>query len=122
MNPIAMLRAAAALLTIAALGGLVLAMTRFLQRKNPPSWIALLHGLLAAAGLTLLLYATLAAGIPAPAIIGLGLLLIAALVGVVLNQKYQWKAVLLPGGLVVTHILFAVVGFVLVLLTAWRGG
>jgi hypothetical protein len=122
MNAITMLRAAVTLLAIAALGGIVMAATRLSQDNNPPSWLALLHGLLAAAGLTLLLYASLTAGIPPLATAGLAMLVIAALVGVVLNQKYQWKAVLLLRGLVLGHATLAVVGFVLLLLTAWRGG
>jgi hypothetical protein len=121
MNPITMLRTAAALLTIAAVGGIVMATARFMQNSNPPSWIAMLHGLLAAAGLTLLFYATLTVGLPLLANAGLGLLVVAALLGVVLNQKYQWRAVLLPSGLVIGHILFAVTGFLLVLITAWKG-
>lgn len=117
-----MLRAAVTLLGIAALGGITMAVTRLSQEKNPPSWLALLHGLLAAAGLTLLLYAALTTGIPPMACAGLAMLVIAALVGVVLNQKYQWKAVLLPRGLVLGHATLAVIGFALLLLTAWRGG
>jgi hypothetical protein len=122
MNAITMLRVAVALLGVAALGGIVMAATRLSQEKNPPSALALLHGLLAAAGLTLLLYAACTVGIPTMAAAGLALLLIAALVGVVLNQKYQWKAVLLPRGLLLGHAALAVIGFVLLLLTAWRGG
>ena len=121
MNAITMLRAAVALLGIAALGGLLMAVTRLSQDKNPPSWLALLHGLLAASGLTLLVYATLTVGIPPMACAGLVLLLLAALVGVVLNQKYQWRAVLLPRGLLMGHAALAVIGFVLLLLVAWRG-
>ncbi len=34
---------------------------RLSQKKNPPNWLALLHGLRAASGLTLLLYAALTA-------------------------------------------------------------
>ena len=122
MNVITMLRAAAALLTIAALGGIVMAITRFFQNRNPPSWLAMLHGLLAAAGLTLIFFASLTARVPQLANIGLALLVLAALGGVVLNQKYQWKAVLLPRGLLIGHALFAVVGFVFVVLAACRGG
>ncbi len=121
MNAITMLRAAVTLLGIAALGGLLMAVTRLSQDKNPPSWLALLHGLLAASGLTLLVYATLTVGIPPMACAGLVFLLLAALVGVVLNQKYQWRAVLLPRGLLLAHAALAVIGFVLLLLVAWRG-
>jgi hypothetical protein len=116
-----MLRVAVVLLAIAALGGIVMAATRLSQEKNPSSWLALLHGLLAASGLTLLIYAALTAGIPTLAPAGVVLLLIAALIGVVLNQNYQWKAVLIPRGMMVGHAALAVIGFVLLLLTAWRG-
>ena len=121
MNMIIMVRVAAALLTIAALGGIVMAITRFLRNKNPPNWLAMLHGFLAAAALTLLFFATFTVGLPQLTNVGLGMLVLAALGGVVLNQKYQWKTILLPRGLVVGHAVFAVVGFLLVLLTAWRG-
>jgi hypothetical protein len=87
MNAITMLRSAVALLTIAALGGIVMAITRLVGNRNPPSWLALL--------------------------------VLAALVGVVLNQKYQWQAVLLPRGLLVGHALCAAAGFALVVLAAF---
>ena len=41
MNRIITVRVAAALLTIAALGGIVMAITRFLRNKNPPNWLAI---------------------------------------------------------------------------------
>jgi len=122
MNAITMLRAAVTLFAIAALGGIVMAVVRFSRNTNPPSWLALLHGLLAAAGLTLLLYAALTTGLPHLAIAGLASLVIAALGGLVLNQKYQWKAVLLPRGLLLGHATLAVLGFALLLLAAWREG
>jgi hypothetical protein len=120
MNMITMIRAAVALLTIGALGGVVMAIIRLFNNHNPPSWLTMLHGLLAAAGLTLLFYAAITTGIPQLANVGLGFLLIAAAAGAVLNLKYQWKAVLLPRGLVIGHALLAVIGFTLVLLTAWK--
>jgi len=120
MNPIAMIRTAVALLVIAALGGIVMALVRLSKGANPPNWLAILHGLLAAASLTLLLYATFAVGIPMLANVGLALLLIAALVGLVLNLNYQGKGVLLPPGVLVGHALIAAVGFVLVLIVAVR--
>jgi hypothetical protein len=120
MNGITMLRAAVGLLTVGALGGAVMAIVRLFQGKNPPSWLAMLHGFLAAAGITLLLYAAIAVGIPQLAELGLAILLIAALVGVMLNLRYQWKAVLLPRGLLIGHAVLAVVGFTLVVVSACR--
>ena len=40
--------------------------------------------------------------------------------GVYLNLAFHWKQVLLPKGIVIVHALLAVVGFVLVLLAAFR--
>lgn len=121
MHAITMIRTAVLLFAIAAIGGIVMAIVRLSKNINPPSWLAMLHGLLAAAGLTLLLYAAFAIGIPALADTGLALLLVAALVGLVLNLKYQWERALLPPGLMVGHAVLAVVGFILVLLVAWNG-
>ena len=52
-----MLQTATILLALTALGGLLMAGIRFATRRNPPAWLAMLHGLLAASGLTLLVYA-----------------------------------------------------------------
>lgn len=121
MNSIVMLRAAVTLLGIAALGGITMALIRFSRKQNPPSWLAMLHGLLAASGLTLLLYALFAAGIGRMAQAGLGFLLLASVGGIVLNQKYQWRSVLLSPAWVIGHAILAVIGFTL-LLFAVRSG
>ncbi|MEO6264542.1 MAG: hypothetical protein ABIO58_06255, partial [Luteimonas sp.] len=59
-----MLQAATGLFVIAALGGLAMAGIRFLGKRNPPVWLTMAHGLLAGAGLTLLIYAALTVGVP----------------------------------------------------------
>jgi len=121
MNAITMIRTAVTLLALGAVGGIVMALIRLSRNINPPSWLAMLHGFLAAAGATLLLYAALTVGIPQVANVGLALLLIAALGGAVLNLKYQWERVPLPVGLMVGHAVLAVIGFVLVFVVAWNG-
>lgn len=98
-----------------------MAITRLSKNVNPPSWLAMLHGFLAAAGATLLLYAALVIGIPSLANVGLALLLLAALGGLVLNLKYQWERVLLPRGLMIGHAVIAVIGFAIVFIVAWKG-
>jgi hypothetical protein len=80
----------------------------------------MLHGLLAAAGITLLFYAAIAVGIPQLAELGLALFLIAAFAGAVLNLRYQGKAVLLRRGLLVGHAGLAVVAFTRVVVSACR--
>ncbi|MBJ6979759.1 MULTISPECIES: hypothetical protein [unclassified Luteimonas] len=125
MNPDDMMRllqAAAVLFTLAALGGLVMACIRFMGRHNPPAWIAMLHGLLAAAGITLLAYGWYAYGIPAAALLALLLFLLAAAGGAVLSLAYKWKQRLLPAGLVIGHAVAAVAAYVLLLLAVLGDG
>jgi hypothetical protein len=119
MDPTTMLRTAASLFALAALGGLLMAGIRFFGGRNPPPWVALVHGLLAGAGVTLLAYASLTAAVPSLAVVALVLFLLAALGGVVLNLRYEWNHRLLPASLVVGHAIAAVAGFVLLLVAAW---
>ena len=102
------------LLAITALGGLAMAVIRFAGAERPPSWLAMLHGLLAGSALTLLLYAGFTIGIPRVVWAGVGLLVLAALGGVALNLVYHARLLPLPKGIVVFHALLAVAGFGLV--------
>src|SRR6185369_11524593 len=120
MEPILMVRTAAVLLTLTALGGLAMAGIRFAGDKQPPAWLAMLHGLLASAAVTLLIYAQATVGLPGIALGALILFVFAALGGAYLNLNYQWKQVLLPKALVVGHALIAVIGFVMLLVAALR--
>ncbi len=119
MEPALMMKTALALLTITALGGVAMAVTRLGRNANPPSWLAMLHGLLAGSALTLLLYAYFTVGLPALAGWALLLFLAAALGGVYLNLGYHAKAVLLPKAIVVVHAVIAVVGYVLLLMAVF---
>ena len=114
-----MLQTAAALFCAAALGGLVMAGIRFSGAPRPPSWLAMGHGLLAAAGLTLLIYAALMVGVPRTAQIAAVLFVIAATAGTALNLLYHSKQLPLPKPLLVAHALLAVAGFVLLLVTLY---
>lgn len=113
-------RTAAVLLAIAALGGLAMAGVRFASEKQPPAWLAMLHGFLAGAAVTLLLYAAATVGLPGLALAALVLFVVAALMGVYLNLNFQWKQSLLPKSLVVGHAAVAVVGFALLRAAAVR--
>ena len=115
MEPMMMLKVSAALFAISALGGLTMAYIRLGRGVNPPAWLAMLHGLLAASGLTLLAYAAFTTSVPVFAMYALGLLVVAALGGLVLNLRYQWLNLPLPVGLMILHALLAVCGFVLLL-------
>jgi hypothetical protein len=119
MDASTMLRTAACLFVLTALGGLLMAWIRFSGKHNPPIWITMAHGLLAGAGVTLLAYASFTADVPRTAVIALVLFLVAAAGGVLLNLRYEWNRQLLPAPLVIVHALVAVLAFALVLAAAW---
>ena len=119
MEPYLMLRASLALFGTAAAGGLLMAGMRFNGLPRPPAWLAMGHGLLASAGLTLLVYAALTVGIPNMALVALGLLVIAAIAGAALNLLFHWKELPLPVPLMVLHGLLAVAGFVFLLMSVF---
>ena len=112
-----MIKTSLVLFTITALGGVVMAFVRLGRTINPPSWLAMVHGLLAGSGLTLLLYAYFTVGLPALAGWALLLFLVAAAGGVLLNLGYQLKGELLPKSIVLVHAAIAVVAYVLLLMT-----
>ncbi|RST56168.1 hypothetical protein [Variovorax sp. MHTC-1] len=114
-----MLKTAVILLALTAAGGLLMAGMRFTGRPQPPSWLAMLHGLIAGSGLTLALYAGIASGAPQGAWAGVGLLVAAALGGVVLNLRYHLQSLALPIWLVLLHAAIAATGLVLLAIAAW---
>ena len=120
MDTATMMKTATILLGLTAAGGLVMAMIRFGGADRPPSWIAMAHGLLAGAGLTLLLYAGFTAGIPGLAWAGVAALAVAALAGSYMNLAYHAKLLPIPKETVVVHALVAVVGFLLIAWTSFR--
>lgn len=117
MDPKTLIETAVGLLAIAAVGGIIMAVMRFAGADRPPSWLAMLHGLLAGAGLTLLLYAGFAGGMARLAWIGTGLLVLAALGGVYLNLFFHDKRVPLPKNIIAVHAAIAVSGFLCVFLS-----
>jgi len=119
MELLLIMKTSSVLLAIAALGGLTMAGIRFGGKPQPPTWLAMLHGFLSAAALTLLLYAYFTVGLPALASWALLLFLLAAGGGAFLNLNYHWKMLPLPKGMIVGHALIAVVGFALLLAALW---
>ena len=117
MEPNLSLQVATVLLGVGALGGLVMAGIRLKGAPRPPSWLAMLHGVLAAAALTLLIYAALTVGIPKFALYALVVLVIAAIGGAALNLLYHAKMLPLPIPIMIVHALIAAVGFVLLLVS-----
>ena len=119
MEPVLIMKTACGLLAIAALGGVTMAGIRFAGKPQPPIWLAMGHGFLSAAALTLLLYAWFTIGLPALASWALLLFLIAAAGGAFLNLNYHWKMQPLPKGMIVGHGGIAVIGFALLLAATW---
>jgi len=120
MEPLLMMKTATVLLTVSALGGLVMAGIRFSGQPHPPSWLAMLYGFLSVAALTLLLYAYFTVGLPGMAQLALLLFLVAALGGVFMNLGYHVKNLPLPKGIVLGHAALAVCGYVLLATATWR--
>ncbi|MCX7041387.1 MAG: hypothetical protein NT117_01590 [Gammaproteobacteria bacterium] len=116
-----MLQTAVVIFAIAAAGGLLLAGIRFFANINPPAWIAMVHGLLAASGLTLAIYAAWIDGVSTSAKLAIVLLVLAAAGGAFLNLGYQWKQRLIPITIVIGHALLAVIGFGLLAKAAFLG-
>jgi hypothetical protein len=116
-----MLHTATLLFLLTALGGLVMAGIRFTRRQNPPAWLAMVHGLLAASGMTLLAYSVFTESVPSLATIALGLFLLAAGGGAVMSLVYKWHDRLLPSWLVSAHALLAVAGFACLLMGTYGG-
>lgn len=116
MDQSSMLQTASVLLLLTAAGGVLMALQRLGQKRNPPDWLAMAHGLIAASALTLLIYAAVVDGVPSSALIGTIVLLAAAGGGVVMNLFYHLAGKLLPQWLLHVHITLAVVGTGLV---AW---
>lgn len=119
IDAIGMLQVAVALLALTALGGVVMAGIRLARKHNPPAWFSMGHGLLAAAGVTLLAYAYVATDAPSPAGWALLLFLVAATGGAAMNLGWQWKHRPLPLSLMFAHAAIAVVAFGCLLVAAF---
>lgn len=119
MDQSTMLQTASILLLLTAAGGVLMAVQRLGQKTNPANWLAMAHGMIAAAALTLLIYVAAVGGIPSSALFGTILLLAAASGGVVMNLFYHLAGKLLPQWLLHVHITLAVAGTALVAWGAW---
>ncbi len=98
------------------MGGLMMGGIRASGTPRPPTWMALGHGGIAAAGLIALIYAAATGPLPTVALIALGCFVLSALGGFTLFGLFHLKAKPMPMPLVIGHGLIAVTGFVLLLL------
>lgn len=108
-----MINTSIGLFLVAAVFGLYMA-ARIFRGVLPPWAAVILHGLLAASGLLVLLWALLTGVSSAGLLVAAGLLVIAALGGFVM-LSFQLRKALPPKALVVVHALAAVIGVVCLL-------
>lgn len=120
MEPVLMMQTATGLLAASAAGGLVMAAIRFNGKPQPPIWLAMLHGFLSAAALTLLTYACFTVGLPGMAQLALLLFFVAAAGGAFMNLNFHWKLLPLPKWLVLVHAGIAICGFLLLVIATWK--
>ncbi len=121
MEAIRMLQIATYVFALTALGGIIMGWVRFSTGKNPASWLAMAHGFLAAAGVTLLAYAVFVLSAPAMALVSLLLFLGGSVGGIVLNLYYHLKEKPLPKGIVALHAAMSILAFVLLYMAAFTG-
>jgi len=103
------------LFAVAALGGATLAFMRFKSASNPPTWLALVHGAVAALALVLLILGVIGAGKMNLAALALFLFIIAAMGGFFLFTHHLRKQ-LMPMLVVGIHGAAAAVAFVLLVI------
>ena len=120
MEPALIMQTATGLLAVSAAGGLTMAAIRFGGKPHPPTWLAMLHGFLSAAALTLLIYACFTIGLPGMAQLALLFFLVAAVGGAFMNLNFHWKMLPLPKWLVLVHGGIAVCGFLLLVIATWQ--
>lgn len=120
MEPALIMQTATGLLAVSAAGGAIMAAIRFSGKPHPPISLAMLHGFLSAAALTLLIYAYFTVGLPGMAQLALLLFLIAAAGGAFINLNFHWKMLPLPISLVLVHAGIAICGFLLLVFATWK--
>lgn len=109
------MKPAAILFAIAALGGATLAYLRVSNGENPPTWMAVAHGLVAATALASLVVAAVQYPIHALAKAALATFVVAAIAGGFLFFAYQMTGSLLPIPMILLHGGLALTAFTLLL-------
>ena len=114
-----MLKIAACLFAIAALGGLTMAVMHFRGKTPPPVALALGHGAFAASGIVVLFLA-LWPNFNGGAVFALGLFVLAALGGLTLALGFHRRGKALPSGFIVGHGSLAALAFLVLLAVAFN--
>jgi hypothetical protein len=111
------MQSAAVLLGLAALGGLTMVVIRLRGAPQPPLWLAVGHGLIAASGLGYLIYIVATTAVPQLAQLATGGFILAALGGAVLFFGFHLAKKALPIPFVIGHGTLALVAYVLLLMS-----
>jgi hypothetical protein len=114
-----MITAPVVVLGLAALGGATMAIMRLRGMLQPPTWLAIVHGVVAATGVVLLIYNVAATEVAEQVKLALGILLLAALGGAGLFIGFHMRGRRLPIPFVLAHGLVATAGYVLLLMSVW---
>jgi predicted membrane channel-forming protein YqfA (hemolysin III family) len=116
------MQTAAVLFAIAALGGLAMLALRVSKNQNPPTGLAVGHGVIAAAGLITLIYQVLTATATAPQMAqwAIGVFVLAALGGLGMFTLFHLRGKLIPVWIILGHGAVAVAGFVMLLMAIYR--
>lgn len=115
MDPALAIKVAAALLALAAVGGMALAAFRLAGAPYPPAALAMAHGFAAGAALTLLLFVACTVGVSTLVGASIALLVAAAGIGTWLNLGFHARSRAIPLTPLVVHALVAVTGFTVLL-------
>ncbi|WP_243369953.1 hypothetical protein [Geotalea sp. SG265] len=108
------------LFALAAVGGAVMAALRLGGRELPPTGLAMLHGILAAAGLITLIVTIVGNVVPTLAVASLIGFIIAALGGFTLFFLFHLKKRALPIPIMLVHATVAVISFILLLVVLFK--
>jgi hypothetical protein len=114
-----MLKIAAGLFAIAALGGVTMAVMHFRGKTPPPVALAVGHGAFAASGIVVLALAAWSS-FSGGAAAALALFVLAALGGFTLALGFHWRGKPLPSGFIVGHGGLAVLAFLILLAVAFN--
>jgi hypothetical protein len=107
-------------LTIAAVGGLAIAVSRLMGIPRPPTWLAIVHGAIALTGLVLLGNTALQSDAPRMTQIAFGIFLLAAAGGATMFFGFHLREKPLPIVLVLGHGLIAITGLVILYMSIGR--
>lgn len=114
------MNAAAIILGMAALGGLLMVGIRLSGSPRPPTWLAIGHGLVAVTGLATLAYAAFEPGIPHLAQVALGVIVLAAMGGSAMFFLFHLRGRALPVFLMLGHAALAAGGLGLLVFTVYQ--